>query len=105
MKKKLPFSIGAFHAVVAVYSLKTLLFYFDEAENSRLVLNFVKERQHKVLSTLKKKKQTTHEEYTRDDISDSLLKFHSIIRMTNAARFKDCLFLRGISMRSGKIND
>ena len=104
MKKKLPFSIGAFHAVVAVYSLKTLLFYFDEAENSRLVLNVVKERQHKVLSTLKKN-QTTHEEYTRDDISDSLLKFHSVIRMTNAARFKDCMFLRGISMRSGKMND
>ena len=33
------------------------------------------------------------------------LKFHSVIRMTNAAKFKDCVFLRGISMRSGKIND
>ena len=47
MKRKPPFSIQAFHAVVAVYSLKTLLFYFYEAENSRFVLNFVSERQHK----------------------------------------------------------
>ena len=47
MKRKPPFSIQAFHAVVAVYSLKTLLFYFYEAENSRFVLNFVNERQHK----------------------------------------------------------
>lgn len=47
MKRKPPFSIQAFHAVVAVYSLKTLLFYFYEAENSRFVFNFVNERQHK----------------------------------------------------------
>ena len=47
MKKKPHFSSGTFHRVVTIYSLKTFLLDFDEAENSIFILNFVSERQHK----------------------------------------------------------